>query len=111
MPQVIKWLDSLFKLSLEQHSPEKESTSFQDRENEETSLIHRNVPGTRLDQKAVQVLDTGALAGGLCDTNLSMPCLDTNSPCIASKEQHCGLHFWSWPFEWLWKHEQLSRVH
>lgn len=43
MPQVIKRLDSLFKLSLEPPSPEKESMSFQDRENEENSLIHRNV--------------------------------------------------------------------
>lgn len=43
MLQVIKRLDSLFKLSLEPPSPEKESMSFQDRENEENSLIHRNV--------------------------------------------------------------------
>lgn len=50
MPQIIKWLGSFFKLSLEQHCPKKGSfKSFQDRENEKNSLIHNNVPGIGLE--------------------------------------------------------------
>lgn len=82
MPQVIKRLDSLFKLSLEQPSPEKEPTSFQDRENEENSLIHNHGLGTWIDPCS----SSGALSGGLCDTNLSTSYLDTNSHFTASKK-------------------------